>query len=324
MTSITLKNPLEVTLSKRLFWSNGYGVIFTKEKTVNNHKNLLIYKFPKNEIVYECRSIISYKEKGCYLAILTLRHIVYIDLHTFNERIFTLNSLNVVDFDFIYDEVTKKATVVTVSCIDGKSTVQYISPNSDTIRIDNISNTCTNVHIVDNTYIADYYTPMDTPLKEACPYSYKNESIQKVIFLPCANKWFVQYFSFFVIINKQGCALLLQKGIDTLLNTINEYDIDCMLYNIGHCKTIVFDKHESVVIYEYENSIYVADTMYPYHICCTEKLKRERFCTTRVLDIMLNENDYTLYVLTSNNRVYMFSMFPISLTASTRIATTFE
>ena len=73
-----------------------------------------------------------------------------------------------------------------------------------------------------------------------------------------------------------------------------------MIYSCGsYCGTICFSKDESVVIYEYNNRVYIAQTNYPWGLCCSEKLSKFWAFRHRILDILVD--DHVITAISSSN-----------------------
>ena len=301
---VNLRSPFVATLSKKLYYSN-YGLVYCKLQQNTFH----IFSYPTNDIKYTVNDAKMYKRKCKYVCVLTNNKVYNINLNTFNEQIFDINSLNVTAFDMFYDEVTKVYRIVTFNL---QHEIEIIT-NSKHERKKMCNNEIMNVHLIGTNYITE-------SLFNIYPF------IKSVAYMQHINKWFIQYEAYFLIINDTGIKILLDTSVVNLIDIIDSSDT-CeygMVYNISMgTNQIVFSNNESVVIYEYMNRIYVAQTMSPYLITCTDSFLNPLILNPyeRILDIWLNKN---VYVKTSKNRIYIFSMFPISLTASTRMATTFE
>ena len=300
-TSIVhLRSPFVATLSKKLYYSD-YGLVYCKLQQNTFH----ILSYPANDIKYTVHDAKMYKRKCKYVCVLTNNKVYNINLNTFNEQIFDINSLNVTAFDMFYDEVTKVYRIVTFNL---QHEMEMIT-NSTYERKKMCNNEIMNVHLIGTNYITE-------SLFHIYPF------IKSVSYLQHINKWFIQYETYFLILNDTGIKLLFDSNV---VNIIDSSDTEYgMVYNISMgTNQIVFSNNESVVIYEYMNRIYIAQTMSPYLITCTDSFLNPLMLNPneRILDIWLNKD---VYVKTSQNRIYILSMFPISLTASTRIATTFE
>lgn len=123
--------------------------------------------------------------------------------------------------------------------------------------------------------------------------------IKEISYLFNIHKYFVQTDTHFVVVDKNDILKLFE------MNDILRYNSNGMVY---------FTKDQDIVIYESNKYLYIAQTMSPFKINLVrlgEALKHINVCDT------------TLRAQTKNY-THFFSMFPISLTDSTSIDTTFE
>lgn len=330
MTNITLRNPLGVTFNRNLFHSNNYGTIYCKDVNVINNKTFYIYKYfimNPHEIVYERSDILLHKRKQKHVSILTNNNeIIYVDLHTFNERKYDIMSLNVIAFDFVIDEINDKVRWITVN--NKNMVFFYDGENINKYHL-TATNPVVDIHIIGNKheqpYIIEYAENINAnDLYFPSAHEYDASKIDKVFFLSCVNKWCVQCKTHFMIIDDYGCNRLLRNGLIDFIENI--WDIEnCMKYSIGlYCDSILFDKYETVVMYEYNRRLYLGETVYPFRLYCGEKLANIWSSRDRILEILLDTQNNLVKAMNSANEVYILSMFPMSLTASTRIATTLE
>ena len=165
-----------------------------------NYGKFCVYS--KNTLLYE-REALAYKLKKNGVAILTKNCLVYIDC-TFNERIYDIDSLNVIAFDLFVDEVTQKVKHVLV---DENNVYFY----DGTTKTDTYAGVVVDVHIVGSKYLIE--TPDDNGYNK----------ISNIFFLQTLNKWCVQCSLSFLIIDKACCERLASNGVKILLKTFGAW-----------------------------------------------------------------------------------------------------
>ena len=309
MHVIHLRSPLGASLSKKLYHSESHGLVYSKWYQ-NTFK---ILSYPSHIEKYTKTNVRLCKQKYKYVCFVTDDKAYYVNLDTFDEQVFQFDSSNVVvAFDMFYDEVTKVYRIILLNL---QGNIELIS-NSKTqcINLDkiNVNSELMNVHLIGSYYFSD-------SLFHICEY------ISCVMYLQQINKWYIKFQDYFLILSDSGINMSREYSVIHLINLINGSDT-CEYGMVYHISTgtsrIAFSDNESVVIYEYMNRIYIAQTMPPYLITCTGSFLNLSYPVERMLDIWVNID--TVYVRTSYNKIYIFSMFPISFTASTKIATTLE
>jgi len=308
MRIIHLRSLLGASLGKQLYHSDTHGLVYCNLYQDTFH----IFSYPSKISRYTKTNVKLYKQKYKYVCLITEDKAYNINLNTFDEQVFPIDSSNVMEFDMCFDEVTKVYRIILLNL---QGNVELIS-NSKTQckRFDRMNGLelVVNVHL-----IGSYYLPES--LYHIYPY------IRSVFQLQQINKWYIKLEDYFLILSDTGINLLRNYSVIYLINAINDSDT-CeygMVYNISSgTSQIAFSDNESVVIYEYMSRIYIAQTMPPYLITCTDSFVNLSYPVERMLDLWVNRD--TVYVKTSYNKIYIFSMFPISFTASTKIATTLE
>ena len=140
-----------------------------------------------------------------------------------------------------------------------------------------------NVHLIGFYYLAESLFHI---------YAY----INCVFHLKQINKWYIKFEAYFLILNNTGINMLRDYSVIHLVDVMNNSDTNYgMVYNISTgTSQIAFSETESVVIYEYMNRIYMAQTMPPYLITCTDSFLNLSYPVERMLDVWINRD--TVYV----------------------------
>lgn len=130
------------------------------------------------------------------------------------------------------------------------------------------------------------------------------------------NRYLVQTNECFALLDDKQLEYMSERGIQSTMKKVDESNL---FHTGGDCKNICFSKYQDVVLYACGRShLCIAETKYPYNINPNIYLRGES-----ISSVCLDQPNYKIYVETSEN-TYMFSMFPISLTASTNTDTIFE
>jgi hypothetical protein len=125
-------------------------------------------------------------------------------------------------------------------------------------------------------------------------------TIKQIFYLHNVDKYFVQNDRYFVIVRKHEISKMFEPSDDLL-----HFDSHGIVY---------FTKYQDIVMYESNKHLCVAQTMSPYRISLVRlgaTLQHLQF------------DDTKLRIQTSKD-THLFSMFPMSLTDSTNMDTTFE
>ena len=157
------------------------------------------------------------------------------------------------------------------------------------------------MHVLDNiTCVYSSRTRMSIYNNGALTHEKNNpkRTIKQISYLYNIDKYFVQNDRYFVIVHKNEINTVFD---DDLLR----FDSDGIVY---------FTKYQDIVMYGSNKHLCIAQTTQPYRISLVrlgDTLRHFHFCDTK------------LRVQTLKN-THFFSMFPISLTDSTNMDTTFE
>jgi len=165
----------------------------------------------------------------------------------------------------------------------------------------------------------------------AVHYIYKNDQLVSVLkndidiiqtsFLYNINEYLVQGVSCFAIISAEQYTIAKIHGFRKLMWMVGDHRI----YHTGHCKALCITKYHDVVVYDCGRScIAIADTVSPYRLNPNVRTNTGIVGDTDPpTNIVIDHSTYSILV-EFNNHYGIFSMFPRSLTASTRSDTILE
>lgn len=133
------------------------------------------------------------------------------------------------------------------------------------------------------------------------------------------NKYLIQTSQCFVLVTDDELQYMVEHGVRSLIMSVSESHI---FHTDGACKDIHFSKHHDVVVYNCNRArICVAETRYPFNI--NPNVEIPMSVDEKIRSIAIDHTTYKI-ILNCTKSAYIFSMFPISFTASTRIDTIFE
>lgn len=132
------------------------------------------------------------------------------------------------------------------------------------------------------------------------------------------NKYMIQTNECFVLVSDNELQYMVEHGVKRTIRRVDESQI---FYTSGACKDVYFSRYHDVVVYNCNRSrLCIAETKYPFSINPNIEIpmSSDQHATSIVVD------DTTIIVNCQDIVAYMFSMFPMSFTASTSIDTIFE
>jgi hypothetical protein len=149
-----------------------------------------------------------------------------------------------------------------------------------------------------------------------------SDTVLCVNFLYNIGKWAVRMVDTYFVLDREGMQHLLKyKNRARLISSIDAGDLDCMYTSPTSLETRFTEDH-SVMIYVFKQRICLAQTIYPFLMFPVTRIGLER-CDIDPVRIRYIQSENILQIFCTS-RVYTFSMFAKSLTASTSTATTFE
>lgn len=147
----------------------------------------------------------------------------------------------------------------------------------------------------------------------------KDTGVIQTSYMYNINKYLIQTDECFVIATDDDLQYMVEHGVRSLILRVSESHI---FHTDGACKDIHFSKYHDVVVYNCNRArLCVAETRYPFNL--NPNVEIPMSVNDKVHSIVVDHTRYKM-VFNCTKGAYIFSMFPISFTASTSIDTILE
>lgn len=147
----------------------------------------------------------------------------------------------------------------------------------------------------------------------------EDTSVIQTSYMYNINKYLIQTDKCFILATDEDLQYMVENGVRSFIMHVSECHI---FHTNGACKDIHFSKYHDVVVYNCNRArLCVAETRYPFNLNPTVDIPIP--VNDNVHSIVIDHTRYTM-ILNCTKDTYIFSMFPISFTASTSIDTILE